>query len=140
MKTGKLITFQIIAFLAAINMFFVYVSGGFSSIEPTTRYITNISIVIFNYMTLFSVIMLVSLSYVVLKAITKKNLLRVSLLILAIQLVVSMILRAIEFAQGTFDIFAILQTIFYLVLLILNISILKDLFKIIQTLFLQTKK
>ncbi len=140
MKTGKLITFQIIAFLAAINMFFVYVSGGFSSIEPTTRYITNISIVIFNYMTLFSVIMLVSLSYVVLKAITKKNLLRVSLLILAIQLVVSMILRAIEFAGGTFDMFAILQTIFYLVLLILNISILKDLFKIIQTLFLQTKK
>lgn len=137
MKTGKLITYNIILLFTALNIIYIYTSAGLNAFEYSKEYIKTIWQPILLISILFIVQLFTNLSYIVTYSKTKKNLLRLSLIITSILFIVSLIVRIIEYLHGTFYIAGNTLMILYLILLISNIVILKDLFHLVKKLFNQ---
>jgi len=133
MKTYKIIIFNIISFLLAINTAYLY-GINFQQFSLSAYLSAIISIVLFFVVNLF-----ISLSYIVKKVIHRKNLQRISLLIIFILLVLSLIARGKEVFASTFCYICWVNTIGLFVLFVINISVLKDLRRVVRGLFIKFK-
>lgn len=131
MKTSKLIIFNLISFAISVNTAYLY-SINFSTFSISGYLFGILSILAFYMSSLF-----ISISYVAQKAITKKNLLRLSLLIITIFLIISIISRIKEIIAGIFCYPCFINTIALIVLFSINLSILCDLKKLVNKLFLK---
>lgn len=135
MKTGKLIGYQILILITIINTFYVFFGGGINAISLSKSFFLNTyqgGVII---LLLWTIGLLVTLAHIVKKVILRKNLLRVSLIILSTLLLFSIIGRVIELTKGVFCVSCWINTALYLILVILTIVILKDLYKLIYELF-----
>jgi hypothetical protein len=135
MKIGKLVWFNILAFLLMLNTAFLYFAGGLEAYTFTKGYFTSIMQPLVSIVFIFVVMLLVNSSYVVVYAKRKKNLLRISLIFLVIMLVLSLFGRVREFIVDVTCWLCILNTILYIVLVVFNVSILKDLYRLVHDLF-----
>ncbi len=134
MKSGKLVTFNILAFLTSLQVLYLYFGRGANEFSMTSGYLTSILSPFFTILVLFILALFVNLSYVAVKAKTRKNLLRISMLALVIMIIVSVIGRGFEIMDSYFCISCWFVTILYLLMLIVVIMILKDLYKLVKEL------
>ncbi len=135
MKTNKLILYQIVLLLTIINTFYLYFGGGLSAFSFSKTFFMGTYQAGLTIFILWMVGLLVTLSYIVKRVIVRKNLLRISLILLGLLLLISIISRIMEFIWGVFSISCILNTVLYLILFIITISILKELYLLITELF-----
>ena len=130
MNTSKLIIFNILAFITSIFTLKLHFGAGFTGGWSSALIMPILTITL-----LFLVTLLTSLSYIVTRALHKKNLLRISILVLIILSLASIIARILEAVRASVCRICIVQTLLYLVLLGLNIFILKDLHILIEDMF-----
>ena len=137
MKTTKLVIYNLLVLLAMLNVIFIYISQGLNAFELTKEYMKTIYMAIIYILVLFLIQIMTNLSYIKTYAKTKKNLLRVSLILTTILFIVSLILRIIEYTHSTFYIAGNVLMLIYLIIIIFNITMLKDLFLLVKRLFNQ---
>lgn len=135
MKTKKLIAYNIITLILILNSLFLFFGEGLDRFSTNSNYLKNLFLPILMISILFFLNFLVNYSYISSSAIHKKNLLRITGVTLMIILIISIISRITELFVGKFMISLWLNTILYFILLILTISILKNLYKLISKLF-----
>lgn len=135
MKTGKLITFNILAFITSLFVAYLYFGGGTQAFSLTSGYLASVAQPFILITVLFVTSLLTNLSYLATYAKSKKNLLRISLILISLLTLVSIIIRIIQAIKGNISAILILGTIFYIILLVLNIMMLKDLHRLIRKLF-----
>ena len=119
MKTKLLIIYHIVTFITLLSFLSLFrggiITNGFLfSIIPAL-------------LILFASLLLISASYNVTRVIHKKNMLRVSAILILILFISSIVARIIEITSGVFCISCFGVSTLYLILLIINILILKDL-------------
>lgn len=136
MKKGKFITYNILAFIAILNTAFIYFAGGLQVYTFTREYLTTIIQPLISITFIFITMLLVNSSYIATHVKSKKNLLRVSLLILVIMLALSIYGRIREILIGSFCLSCWLSTVLYMLLVLFNVLILRDLYKLVKKLFL----
>ncbi|MCA9486530.1 hypothetical protein H6501_02910 [Candidatus Woesearchaeota archaeon] len=110
------------AFSVSKEMFFLY-------IEPAVLILL-----------LFTTLLLISLSYTVVSALARKNLLRVSLLLYLGQLIYLTVVFVRWALKGSLDYILLASSIILFVEFLLCISITKDLYKLLKKLFVQKEK
>ncbi len=132
MKLGKLITYNLLTFLLAANTFYLYFGGGSEGFSATQGFIMSILPFAVTVTILFVLSLLVTISYIAVKAKTRKILLKISLATLVVMLVISIIGRIIEIYNGVFCYSCWVSTLLYIGLLVLVILILKDLYRLIR--------
>ncbi len=135
MKTIKLIWLQLIAFIAILNLNYMYFSSGTIVATLSVEYLKYILLPLFSAIILFIAIMFSSLSYFIIRAKTRKNLLRISIIFLSIIMIASIISRILELINGNFCPICWFQTILYIIIFVLSISISSDLYKLLHKLF-----
>ncbi len=128
MKTKKIILFEIISF---ILMGIVIARYGIN-FENFGNYFTFFNEQIILLLTLILTLILVTGSYSAIKVISKKNLLRIPFFILLIS-TLFFIYRVIKIQE----IIDVIILIGYIVLLLINLSMLKELFLIVRKVFLK---
>ncbi len=128
MKTNKLIIYQILILITIINTFYIYFANGLDSIRFTKSFFLMTYQGLIPIFLLWIIGLLVTISYVIKRVIIKKNLLKISSIILLILLSFSIIGRIREIIYGTFCLSCWTNTILYLILTVLTITILKDLY------------
>ena len=134
MKITKLITFNIISFILMISTLYLYFGGGIGIASATKVYFLAVITPIALIGIYFTTALLVNLSYIVVSAKKKKNLLRISSIIISILFISSVIKRIIEIVAGEFCFVCWINTVLYLVLVIINILILSELFQLVRKL------
>jgi hypothetical protein len=135
MKVNKLIIYQIVVLLTMINTFYLYFGGGLGAFSVSKAFFMSTYQGGLMLFVLWILGLLVTLSYIVQRVIVRKNLLRISLIIVGLLLLSSIIKRIMEFISGVFCVSCIISTILYLILFIMTISILKELYLLIEKLF-----
>lgn len=121
MNTQTLLLHHIIVFIAAGIFISTFVSVSLSMIPQL--------------LVLGTIILLTSLSFSTPRVLYKKNLLRISALLSIIIFIVSVIGRSTEIIDGVFCISCIILTLLYLCIFIIEIIMLKQLYKLVQELF-----
>ena len=134
MKIGKLIAYNIIIFIMMINTLFLYFGGGFGAYSFSKAYFTSIWGGLFMMSLLWIVGLLTNLSFIVSRALYKKNLLRISGFMVLVLTIVSIVGRIVEIVNGTFCGACWVQTVLYIVILVLTVLMLRDLHRLIRTL------
>ena len=127
MKTKLLIIYQIFAFIAA-TLFLSLFSGSKISFEVIPYILPVLGAIGLT-------IILVSVAFVTPRVLYRKNLLRISGLIVGVLFVSSLISRIIEIVNGNFSILATFLTFIYLILLIIIIKTLKSLYELVEKTF-----
>lgn len=135
MKITKLIIYNILILIATLNIIYIYTNVGLNAFEYSKEYFKTIWQPIIMIFILFITQLFTNLSYITTYSKTKKNLLRISLLTIATLFIINIIVRIIEYISGTFYIAGNVLMIIYLTILILNITMLKDLFYLVKKLF-----
>lgn len=136
MEVKKFIWFNIVSTIVIILTIFLYLSKGLNPLSYTTNYLMEVIPLTLSLIVLFTINLLVNLSYVVPRALYKKNLLRFSLIFLVIMFLLNIGGRIYEIiVYGYFCIGCWINLIFYVILIILNYMILKELFYLIRELF-----
>lgn len=135
MSTKKLILLNIVIFFTMINTYLLYFGAGLGPASATKGYLSVIFGGFLTITLLYIVSCLVSYSYFVKKALHRKNLIRVPLLIVSIMFILSVIGRIKELSLGIVCLPCWLNTVLYLVLLIIIYFISKDLYNLIKKLF-----
>lgn len=141
MDNSKLIWFNIVTFVTMLATLTLYFTKGLAPLSYTTQYAMAILPALVTLIVLFIVNLLVILSFLVARGLYKKNLLRVSMLLLIVMLIVTIGGRVYEVVVvGTFCWSCLIMVVLWIVLLVLNIIMLRDLYKLIQDLFSYQKK
>lgn len=136
MDTKKLVIFQVLIFISMAYTSFLYLNKGLAPLSYTWEYVATVSPVLILHLILFFIGLLVTLSFVVARTLYKKNLLRVSILLLILLAVVSIIGRIVEAVTlGYVCWLCVLAIMLYIILIALNYVILKDLYDLIEELF-----
>lgn len=135
MKTNKLIAYNIIILITILNTFYVFFGGGLNAFTLSKSFFLTIYQGATLIFLLWLTTLLVNLSHIVQKAKIRKNLLKISLIILLILTLFSIIGRIIELINGVFCISCWFNTILYIILTIIIIIILKDLYELLHRLF-----
>ena len=134
MKTEKLILINVLAFMTSILVLYLYFGSGAGHFALSKGYLLSVISPFLTILTLFIITLCVNISYVAVKAKTRKNLLRASMLVLIVMVIISIAMRVIEVIRGSFCLSCFVVSGFYLVLLGAIIFILKDLNKLIEEL------
>ncbi|MDA3856005.1 MAG: hypothetical protein PF569_07115 [Candidatus Woesearchaeota archaeon] len=137
MKISKLIIYNLVIFIATLNVAYIYTSVGLNAFEYSKEYFKTIWQPIVLIFVLFLAQLFANLSYITTYSRTKKNLLRISLLTITILFIMNIIVRIIEYINGTFYIAGNILMLIYLIIIILNITMLKDLYHLVKKLFNQ---
>lgn len=135
MKIGKLITYNILALLLSLNIIYLYFSAGLGAFSLSKGFIYSILRPLGQILLLFISVLFINLSYIVISAKYKKNLLRISLMIISVLMIANIVKRILEYIDGFFWVAGNISMLLYIVLFIFNILILRDLFKLIKRLF-----
>lgn len=136
MKLTKIIIFNIIAFITAINIFYVYYGAGSPQMSFTKEFFANNALPLLLITTIFITNLFANISHLATRAIIKKNFLKINFILLLIILGFSIFSRIKELISGVFCIQCWTLTLLYLILFILTILMLRSLFKLIRELFL----
>ena len=140
MKAGKYIIYAILTLLVYINIFNVYFSAGMNPFTFTRGYLMSVAMPFLTVFIMWLGMLLIFLSYLYPKVIVKKNLLRINLIILFVFIIISFISRIIELVNGKFFLFTWTLTLLYILLFVINILILKELYKFVNELFLEKNR
>ncbi len=132
MKPTKLIIFYILSFILLLNTIYIYFYMGFSELSFTLTFIKNNIMAILTIILIFIITLNTILAYIIKRALLKKNLLKINLIILTILSIISIITRIREIIAGNFCIICSINTIIYLILTIIIILILKELYNLIK--------
>lgn len=127
MKTKLLIIYYIFVFVAA-GLFLSLFRGSTLNADLVIYTLPIIGLLLLTTL-------LVSLSYATPRVLHKKNLLRISALIVGILFISNFVSRIIELFNGTFCITCSILGVIYLILFVILIKILKNLYKLVQEIF-----
>lgn len=136
MKTKKLIAYNLLTYIAVLNLLYLFFGGeGLDRFVLNYSYMKNLILPFILITLLVLVNFFINYSYITASSLHKKNLLRISAIIIMIILIISIFARISELFNGKFILFSWISTLLYLIMLSLIISILKDLYKLISKLF-----
>lgn len=131
MKKSKLILFQLLTFILSINLLYKYFFNGFVNSDEI-EFIKNSIIPLIFIGTSFIVNLLISTSYLQTRILKRKNVLKISIILLIIQAMYFIYLLIVY--QETIDIIIL---VIYIFLILINYFILKELYNLSRQLFLK---
>lgn len=135
MKTSKLIALQIILMIITLGTFMMYFAWGIPGISR--EWLKIMAMPTLTFLALFLISIFVTLSYIVPRVLYKKNFLRVSLIFTVILFLSSLGRRIYEIMSPNWNFCAwcLIVTILYLVIFFIQISMLKDIYKLVEKIF-----
>ncbi len=140
MMIGKLITLNILGLLAMLNTFYTFFNNGILPFSLSNDYFSHIAQGGFLILLIWLLILISTLNSAANRALHKKNMLRVPLVFFVVLLLISISLRINEALNGTYCIPCYIQTVLYLLIIIVLYLMLKNLHITIDTLLSEKKQ
>lgn len=136
MDSKKIIWFNVISMVLVLSTLFLYLNKGLAPLSYTSNYFYAIFPVAISVIMILIINLLVNLSYVISRALYKKNLLRFSMIFLVLIFLINLVGRIYEiFVYNYFCFGCYLNLILYIILIVLNFILLKDLYELTRELF-----
>lgn len=133
MNKGKIITYWVLIVLTMLSVLYTYTVTGID-ISSYSKYFLSMATPVLFIVFLMICFLLVTLSYIVPKALAKKNLLRVSFFLEVILLIISIALSIRIYMKGWLSISAIATVVLLFLLIIVTILMLKELYQLVREL------
>ena len=140
MMIGKLITLNILGLLAMLNTFYTFFNNGIPAFSLSNDYFSHIAYGGFIILSIWLLILISTLNSAAKRALHKKNMLRIPLAFFVIILLISISSRVNEALNGTYCIPCYIQTVLYLLIIIVLYLMLKNLHITIDTLLSEKKQ
>lgn len=134
-KIGKIIVFNILSLLTMMNIFYVFFYAGMYPPRLSGEFIMTIWEGGLLILLVWLMTLLINLNFIVTRAVTKKNLLRIPFFVFLITFLVSLVYFAMDWWNLGFNLAKFTNVILYLILVILTFMMLSDLRRVINEIF-----